>query len=63
MGKLMMINGDKVREELQSAERSLKYWTDLKEKHPAGNTRFDNEIARASARADAFKFVLNQCAR
>lgn len=63
MGKLMMIDGNKVRDELKSTEGSLKYWTDLQEKHPDGNTHFDSEIARASGRADALKFVLNQCAK
>lgn len=63
MGKLMMINGDKVREELRSAESSLAYWTELKEKHPEGNVHFDNEVARVSGKADALKFVLNRCSR
>ncbi|HCP08880.1 MAG TPA: hypothetical protein DIT25_03730 [Candidatus Moranbacteria bacterium] len=63
MGKIMRIDGDKVREELKLAESSLVYWTNLMEKHPAGNTHFDSEIARASGKADALKFALSHCSR
>jgi hypothetical protein len=63
MGKLVIIDGDKVRKELKSAERSLEYWTDLEGRHPEGNTHFKEGIARASGKIDAFKFVLNQCSR
>lgn len=44
MGRLLRIDGDKVRNELKSAEKSLKYWMDLKANHPKGNTFFDQEI-------------------
>jgi hypothetical protein len=63
MGKLMRINGDKVREELKSAEGSLEYWKKLESKHPKGSICFKEEIARVSAKIEAFKFVLNQCSR
>lgn len=63
MGKFVMIDGDKVRKELEAAEKSLAYWTELEGKHPKGNKHFKEEIARSSAKIEAFKFVLNQCSK
>ena len=61
MGKIIMIDGDKVREKLKTAERSLAYWKGLEDSHPNGDMSFEKEIARASAKIEAFTFVLSQC--
>jgi hypothetical protein len=63
MGKVAIYDYQKIVDERKAFQGTLEYWVELKSKHPEKEKCFDENIAIARAKVEAFDFVLNQCQR